>query len=59
MLSTLSAIDALQVTKVEDPSKYGVVVANDDGRISDFVEKPKGESCNLVVFCVGGATMRC
>ncbi|CEM07905.1 unnamed protein product [Vitrella brassicaformis CCMP3155] len=29
------------VTKVDDPSKYGVVVAEDDGKIERFVEKPK------------------
>jgi mannose-1-phosphate guanylyltransferase len=28
------------VTKVEDPSKYGVVVSNEQGRIERFVEKP-------------------
>lgn len=29
------------VTKVEEPSKYGVVVYGDDGRIESFVEKPQ------------------
>ena len=28
------------VTKVDDPSKYGVVVTNSEGRIERFVEKP-------------------
>jgi len=28
------------VTKVEDPSKYGVVVAKENGEIENFVEKP-------------------
>ena len=28
------------VTKVEDPSKYGVVIAKEDGEIERFVEKP-------------------
>jgi len=28
------------VTKVEDPSKYGVVVSKEDGQITNFVEKP-------------------
>lgn len=28
------------VTKVEDPSKYGVIVANEEGKIERFVEKP-------------------
>lgn len=31
----------IMVTKVEEPSKYGVVVANDQGKITSFVEKPK------------------
>eukprot|EP00210_Caulerpa_lentillifera_P005816 g5562.t1 len=29
------------VTKVDDPSKYGVVVSDRDGKIDAFVEKPK------------------
>eukprot|EP01086_Lenisia_limosa_P016422 TRINITY_DN620_c0_g3_i1.p1 TRINITY_DN620_c0_g3~~TRINITY_DN620_c0_g3_i1.p1 ORF type:complete len:359 (-),score=115.41 TRINITY_DN620_c0_g3_i1:52-1128(-) len=29
------------VTKVEDPSKYGVVVSGEGGKIERFVEKPK------------------
>ncbi|XP_078045941.1 GDP-mannose pyrophosphorylase B [Augochlora pura] len=29
------------VTKVEEPSKYGVVVYADDGKIESFVEKPQ------------------
>lgn len=29
------------VTKVEEPSKYGVVVYNNNGRIKSFVEKPQ------------------
>lgn len=28
------------MTKVEEPSKYGVVVYNPKGQISSFVEKP-------------------
>lgn len=28
------------VTKVEEPSKYGVVLCNDDGQINSFIEKP-------------------
>jgi len=31
----------IMVTKVEEPSKYGVVVAGDDGKITEFVEKPQ------------------
>lgn len=29
------------VKHVEDPSRFGVVVSDNDGRITDFVEKPK------------------
>jgi len=31
----------IMVTKVEEPSKYGVVVAQEDGKIMKFVEKPQ------------------
>lgn len=29
------------LTKVSDPSKYGVVLHNEDGLINDFIEKPQ------------------
>ena len=29
------------VTRVEDPSRYGVVVMDAEGKIDAFVEKPK------------------
>lgn len=29
------------VTKVEEPSKYGVVLYKEDGEIHNFVEKPQ------------------
>lgn len=29
------------ITDVEDPSKYGVVVANEEGKVLKFLEKPK------------------
>ena len=28
-------------TAVEDPSKYGVVLANEEGRVYNFIEKPQ------------------
>jgi mannose-1-phosphate guanylyltransferase len=31
----------LLVTTVSDPSKYGVVIANEEGLINKFVEKPE------------------
>jgi mannose-1-phosphate guanylyltransferase len=36
------------VTRVEDPTKYGVVVADETGKISSFVEKPQVFISNLI-----------
>ena len=30
----------LMVTEVEDPTKYGVIVSQENGKIESFVEKP-------------------
>jgi mannose-1-phosphate guanylyltransferase len=35
-------------TSVEDPSKYGVVVTNEEGKALHFFEKPKEFVSNLV-----------
>jgi len=43
----------IMVTKVEDPSKYGVVVTKDNGEIQKFVEKPKvfvGDRINAGIY---------
>jgi len=43
----------IMVTKVEEPSKYGVVVANEEGKIEKFVEKPKvfvGNKINAGIY---------
>jgi len=43
----------IMVTKVEEPSKYGVVVATDDGKIARFVEKPQiyvGNKINAGIY---------
>jgi len=43
----------IMVTKVEEPSKYGVVVMNPDGQISRFVEKPReyvGNKINAGIY---------
>lgn len=43
----------IMVTRVEDPSKYGVVVASEDGQIERFVEKPKvfvGDKINAGMY---------
>lgn len=42
------------VTKVTDPSKYGVVVMDDAGKVDHFVEKPKefvGDKINAGIYC--------
>jgi mannose-1-phosphate guanylyltransferase len=42
------------VTKVTDPSKYGVVVSDAEQRIERFVEKPKefvGDKINAGIYC--------
>jgi len=38
---THGAEGTIMVTKVEEPSKYGVVVSQEDGKILKFVEKPQ------------------
>jgi mannose-1-phosphate guanylyltransferase len=43
----------IMVTQVDDPSKYGVVVAKDNGEIERFVEKPKvfvGDKINAGMY---------
>lgn len=38
------AVGTLALTPVEDPSQYGVVVTEADGRVRSFIEKPPRES---------------
>jgi mannose-1-phosphate guanylyltransferase len=48
------------VTKVDDPSKYGVIVANKEGRIERFVEKPKvyvGNKINAGIYVFSPAIL--
>lgn len=50
----------LFVTKVKDPSKYGVVVMDDTGKIERFVEKPKefvGDKINAGIYCCSPAIL--
>lgn len=42
------------VTKVDDPSKYGVLIINEYGAVQQFVEKPKefvGDKINAGIYC--------
>lgn len=43
----------IQVTKVDEPSKYGVVLSGEDGQIQRFVEKPReyvGNKINAGIY---------
>jgi len=43
----------IMVTKVDEPSKYGVVISNEEGKIQQFVEKPKiyvGNKINAGIY---------
>lgn len=51
------ALATIALTKVKDPSKYGVVITDEMGRIRDFQEKPSRKealsnlaSCGIYVF---------
>jgi len=37
------ATGTIALTEVDDPSQFGIVLTDDDGRINRFLEKPKGE----------------
>ena len=37
------ATSTITLTAVDDPSQFGIVITEEDGRISRFLEKPKGE----------------
>jgi mannose-1-phosphate guanylyltransferase len=43
----------IAVTKVKDPSKYGVIISNKEGQISNFIEKPQeyvGDNINAGLY---------
>lgn len=49
------------VTKVEDPSKYGVVVMDEYGQVQRFVEKPKefvGDKINAGIYVCNPEVLR-
>jgi mannose-1-phosphate guanylyltransferase len=48
------------VTKVTDPSKYGVVIMDEAGKVDRFVEKPKefvGDKINAGIYCCSPAVL--
>jgi mannose-1-phosphate guanylyltransferase len=51
----------IMVTKVDEPSKYGVVVHGADGKIEHFVEKPQtfvGNHINAGLYCLSPSVLR-
>lgn len=57
MLLTLTHTYDVQV---EDPSKYGVVVMDDSGKVERFVEKPKtfvGDKINAGIYCLSPSVL--
>jgi mannose-1-phosphate guanylyltransferase len=51
----------IMVTKVDEPSKYGVVVHGADGKIQHFVEKPQtfvGNHINAGLYCLSPSVLR-
>lgn len=38
-----NALASIALSLVDDPSEYGIVLINEEGRITRFLEKPKGE----------------
>lgn len=48
-LTTLTSDGVLYVKEVEDPARFGVTVLNDEGIITQLVEKPKTFVSNLAV----------
>jgi mannose-1-phosphate guanylyltransferase len=50
-----NASGTIMVTPVENPSRYGVILSDDIGRINRFVEKPKtfvGNRINAGIYCL-------
>ena len=46
------------MTRVEDPSKYGVVVTDGEGKVERFVEKPQARAGTLLA-CVPARLPAC
>lgn len=46
--------------QVEDPSKYGVVVMDGEGKVERFVEKPRsfvGDKVNAGIYCLSPSVL--
>eukprot|EP00768_Dysnectes_brevis_P000198 gnl/Dysnectes_brevis/1043_a1163_2195.p1 GENE.gnl/Dysnectes_brevis/1043_a1163_2195~~gnl/Dysnectes_brevis/1043_a1163_2195.p1 ORF type:complete len:395 (-),score=127.24 gnl/Dysnectes_brevis/1043_a1163_2195:53-1162(-) len=55
------AVGTILTTRVDDPSRFGVVVHNQDGCISRFVEKPKefvGDQINAGVYLLSPEVLK-
>ncbi|CDW81783.1 mannose-1-phosphate guanyltransferase [Stylonychia lemnae] len=51
---------SMYMTTAEDPSKYGVIVADENGRVSKFVEKPKefvGSKVNAGLYIINNSLL--
>jgi len=51
----------IMLTKVEEPSKYGVVVTEPDGKVKDFIEKPKEYISNRInagIYILNGSMLK-
>ena len=60
-LQAHKAEGTLLVTRVEEPSKYGVVVHDKDGKIQHFVEKPQtfvGNHINAGLYCLSPEVLK-
>jgi mannose-1-phosphate guanylyltransferase len=47
------AVGTLALVPVEDPTAYGLVRTNDDGSVSEFVEKPTADSIDTNLISAG------
>jgi len=50
----------IMLTKVEEPSKYGVVVTEPNGKVKDFIEKPKefiSNRINAGIYILNGSML--
>jgi NDP-sugar pyrophosphorylase family protein len=46
--SASGALATIAIKPIEDPSRYGLVATDPDGRVLEFLEKPKPEECERI-----------